>query len=101
MIDKGQDPASEGYSAFQDTVLADLLRERGVDRLYVAGLATDYCVRQSVLDARSRGFDVRIIEDAVRGVDQEPGDSARALEEMREAGAVLVRSDEVERERRS
>jgi nicotinamidase/pyrazinamidase len=87
VIDKGQDPQSQGYSAFQDTRLGDLLRERGVDRLYVTGLATDYCVKQSVLDALRQGFEVTVVDDAVRGVDVQAGDSERALEEMEAAGA--------------
>jgi nicotinamidase/pyrazinamidase len=95
VIDKGQDPSSQGYSAFQETRLEDLLRERGVDRLYVAGLATDYCVKSSVLDARRLGFDVIVIEDAVRGVDVQPRDSERALEEMRDAGAEIANSERV------
>ena len=95
VVDKGQDAGSEGYSAFQDTKLAELLRSRGVDRLYVAGLATDYCVKHSVLDALGEGFDVVVLEDAIRGVDVQPGDSERAVEEMREAGAVVGSSDEV------
>jgi nicotinamidase/pyrazinamidase len=97
VIDKGQDPNSQGYSAFQDTRLGDLLRERGVDRLFVAGLATDYCVKKTVLDARQLGFDVTVIEDAVRGVDVTPGDSERALEEMERAGAHVSSSSEVRR----
>jgi nicotinamidase/pyrazinamidase len=92
VIDKGQDPNSQGYSGFQDTRLADLLRERGVDRLYVAGLATDYCVKNTVLDARRLGFDVTVLEDAIRGVDVDAGDSQRALEEMRAAGAKVASS---------
>jgi len=95
VIDKGQDPNSQGYSGFQDTRLGDLLRERGVDRLFVTGLATDYCVKNTVLDARREGFDVTVIEDAVRGVEVEPGDSERALEEMQRAGAHLATSEEV------
>jgi nicotinamidase/pyrazinamidase len=95
VIDKGQDPNSQGYSAFQDTPLLDLLRERGVDDLFVAGLATDYCVKNTVLDALRLGFDVTVVEDAVRGVDVEPGDSERALREMEEAGAHLARSEDV------
>ncbi|HEX3254331.1 MAG TPA: bifunctional nicotinamidase/pyrazinamidase [Gaiellaceae bacterium] len=95
VLDKGQDPNSQGYSAFQDTRLGDLLRERGVDRLFVAGLATDYCVKNTVLDARREGFDVIVVEDAVRGVDVEPGDSERALEQMEAAGARLTTSDEI------
>jgi nicotinamidase/pyrazinamidase len=95
VIDKGQDPNSQGYSAFQDTRLGDLLRERGVDRLFVTGLATDYCVKNSVLDALRLGFGVTVVEDAVRGVDVEPGDSQKALEEMEAAGAELAKSEEV------
>ncbi|HEY3070070.1 MAG TPA: isochorismatase family protein [Gaiellaceae bacterium] len=95
VIDKGQDRNSQGYSAFQDTRLGELLRERGVDRLFVSGLATDYCVRQSVLDALRLGFGVTVVEDAVRGVDIEPGDAQRAIEEMEAAGADLARSEEV------
>jgi nicotinamidase/pyrazinamidase len=96
VLDKGQDLYSQGYSAFQDTELGELLRDAGVERLYVAGLATDYCVRQSVLDALERGFEVVVVEDAIRGVDVEPGDSARAIEEMRAAGARLERAAEIE-----
>lgn len=99
VIDKGQDPNSQGYSGFQDTRLSDLLHERGVDRLFVAGLATDYCVKNTVLDARREGFDVTVVEDGVRGVDVEPGDSERALEEMERAGAHLASSDEILAER--
>jgi nicotinamidase/pyrazinamidase len=95
VIDKGQDPNSQGYSGFQDTTLAELLRERGVERLFVTGLATDYCVKNTVLDARRLGFEVTVVEDAVRGVDVEPGDSERALEEMEGAGAELATSAEV------
>jgi nicotinamidase/pyrazinamidase len=100
VIDKGQDPNSHCYSAFQDTRLGDLLRERGVDRLFVTGLATDYCVKQSVLDALSQGLDVSVVEDAVRGVDVEAGDSERALEEMEAAGAKRTTSSKVLAERR-
>ena len=99
VIDKGQDPNSQGYSGFQDTRLGDLLRGRGVDRLYVAGLATDYCVKNTVLDARRLGFDVTVIEDAIRGVDVQTGDSERAVEEMREAGADLAMSPDVRQAR--
>ncbi|HEX2046067.1 MAG TPA: bifunctional nicotinamidase/pyrazinamidase [Gaiellaceae bacterium] len=95
VIDKGQDPNSQGYSGFQDTRLGDLLRERGVDRLFVTGLATDYCVKNTVLDALALGFDVTVVEDAVRGVEVNPGDSARAVDEMREAGAVFTRAADV------
>jgi nicotinamidase/pyrazinamidase len=92
VIDKGQDPLSQGYSGFQDTRLADILRERGVDRLFVAGLATDYCVKNTVLDALRLGFDVTVVEDAIRGVEVSPGDSGRAIEEMQAAGARFAGS---------
>jgi len=95
IVDTGQDTNSQGYSAFQDTELADLFRERGVDRLYVAGLATDYCVKHSVLDALRQGFEVVVVEDGIRGVEVEPGDTERAIAEMRAAGARFVRSDQV------
>ena len=87
VVDKGQDPGTEGYSGFQDTPLADLLRERGIDDVVIVGLATDYCVRNTALDALRMGLRVAIDERAVRGVDVEPGDSQRALDELREAGA--------------
>jgi nicotinamidase/pyrazinamidase len=99
VIDKAQDPSSQGYSGFQDTRLGDLLRERDVHRLFVAGLATDYCVKNTVLDALREGFDVTVVEDAVRGVEVEPGDSERALEQMEHAGAHLETSTEILRER--
>jgi nicotinamidase/pyrazinamidase len=95
VIDKGQDPNSQGYSAFQDTRLGDLLRERGVDRLFVTGLATDYCVKESVLDALREGFAVTVVDDAVRGVEMQAGDSERALEEMKAAGADRASADQV------
>jgi nicotinamidase/pyrazinamidase len=95
VIDKGQDPKGQGYSAFQETRLVDLLRDRGVDRLFVTGLATDYCVKESVLDALREGFDVTVVDDAVRGVDVHPGDSELALQEMEAAGAERASADEV------
>jgi nicotinamidase/pyrazinamidase len=87
VVDKGQDRYSQGYSAFQDTALAELLRDRDVHYLFVAGLTTDYCVKYSVLDARAEGFGVTVIEDGIRGVEVKPGDTARAIEAMRAAGA--------------
>ena len=95
VVDKGQDPHSQGYSAFDESGLADLLRAHGVKRLAIGGLTTDYCVRTSVLDALREGFEVTVVEDAVRGVDVHPGDAARALAEIREAGATFARSTEL------
>jgi nicotinamidase/pyrazinamidase len=90
IVDKGQDPDAEGYSGFEATELGDLLRERGIEELTVAGLATDYCVKNTALDALREGFAVTVDTAAVRGVEVEPGDSQRALEELRAAGAVLA-----------
>ena len=95
VLDKGQDPNSQGYSSFQDSGLADVLRERGVRRIYVTGLTTDYCVKNSVLDALREGFDVVLVEDAVRAVNVNEGDGERAIEEMRRAGAEVQSSEEV------
>jgi nicotinamidase/pyrazinamidase len=95
VVDKGQDRNTQGYSAFQGTGLAQTLRDRGVHHLYVTGLATDYCVKNSVLDALREEFDVTVLEDAIRGIDVKPGDSERALEDMKNAGADVRSSEEL------
>ena len=89
IVDKGQDVATEGYSGFQGTHLGDLLRERGINRLTLVGLATDYCVKNTALDALREGFEVEVDSAAVRGVEVHEGDSVRALQEMRDAGAKV------------
>jgi nicotinamidase/pyrazinamidase len=98
VISKGQDRKDAGYSAFDGTTregrqLADDLRQRDVSELYVGGLATDYCVRATALDARRAGFQVTVLTDAIAGISAE--DSRRALEEMRRAGASLASSTEL------
>jgi nicotinamidase/pyrazinamidase len=90
IVDKGQDPGTEGYSGFDGTGLGDLLRERGIDQVTVVGLATDYCVKNTGLEALQEGFAVTVDTTAVRGVEVEPCDSDRALSELRAAGAVLA-----------
>jgi nicotinamidase/pyrazinamidase len=90
LVDKGQDPDTEGYSGFEGTRLDALLRDRGIDQVTVAGLATDYCVKNTALDALRAGFQVTVDTTASRGVDVQPGDSERALAELREAGAALA-----------
>lgn len=80
----------EAYSGFEGTALSGILRERGVRRLYVGGLATDYCVKATVEDACRAGLEVVVIEDACRAVEVHPGDGARALAAMRSAGAELL-----------
>ncbi|TLM98680.1 MAG: bifunctional nicotinamidase/pyrazinamidase [Actinobacteria bacterium] len=100
VVRKGTDPRIDSYSAFydnghlKDTGLAAALRERGLSRLWVLGLATDYCVQFTVLDAIAEGFSVMLVVDGVRAVDLEPGDGERAIERMGAAGAVLVTSEE-------
>jgi nicotinamidase/pyrazinamidase len=100
VVTTGETVDKEGYSAFEGHVpggrsLLDDLRDRGVTRLYVGGLATDYCVRHSVLDACRAGFEVALLTDAIAGVNVQPDDSSRALEEMREAGARLTTTERV------
>jgi nicotinamidase/pyrazinamidase len=90
VVDKGRDPSTEGYSGFDGTDLAQILRDRGVDRITVAGLATDYCVRATALDALDEGFAVTLDTAASRGIDAEPGDVERALAEVRAAGGVVA-----------
>jgi nicotinamidase/pyrazinamidase len=90
VVDKGQDPGTEGYSGFEGTDLERLLRERDVDEVVICGLATDYCVKNTALDALRLGLRVSVDERAVRGVDAQPGDSQRALAELSQAGASVV-----------
>jgi nicotinamidase/pyrazinamidase len=97
IVSKGMAADADSYSSFdaQDaagTALGALLKETGVTRIYVGGLATDYCVKQTVLDGRKLGFEVALLKDAIRGVDLAPGDSERALREMLAAGAEVVES---------
>jgi nicotinamidase/pyrazinamidase len=95
VVTKGQGIDDQGYSAIVGEVagrgsLREDLDARGADHLYVGGLATDYCVLHTVLDALREGFAVTVLTDAIRPVDVAPGDGARALEEMRAAGATLA-----------
>ena len=80
------------YSAFDETDFALQLQRLGVEELWVGGLATDYCVKNTVLDALKQGFKVKAITDAMRAVDLKPDDGERAIEEMRNAGAEIVES---------
>jgi len=90
IVDKGQDSATEGYSGFEGTDLARVLRDRGITQVTVVGLATDYCVKNTALDALREGFQVTVDTTAVRGVEVAPGDSERALAEVRAAGGVMA-----------
>ena len=95
VVDKGDRSGLEGYSAFEETDFDERLRRRGVDSLVVGGLAANICVRHTALDALRHGYEVTLVEDATRGVDVEPGDTERALQEMRDAGVRFARSDEL------
>ena len=102
IVNKGDDPERHGYSAFEGhtsegKTLLDDLRDRHITRVYVAGIATDYCVRQSALDALRAGLEVRVLPDAIAGIDVRPGDAQRALDEISAAGAELVPTLDAER----
>ena len=100
VVTKGEAPTADGYSAFEGrtgsgTLFGEALTRQRVTHLYVGGLATDYCVLQSVLDARSLGFDVTVVADALAGVELTPGDINRSLVQMQAAGAAVVSSRDV------
>lgn len=101
VFQKGTDATVDSYSGFFDngrrkaTGLGDFLRERKVDAVYVLGLATDYCVKFTAIDACSEGFATYLVEDGCRGVGLGPTDIDDAIDEMRAAGAVIVQSTDV------
>lgn len=95
IVSKGMDPEEDSYSAFQAMSakgrdLESVLHESYVGDLFVCGLATDYCVRASAIDAFKRGFRVRVLKDAVRGVDVKPGDSEDAIRELKTVGIAFA-----------
>ena len=98
---KGTDPMIDSYSTFFDnahrrhTGLAHYLEKRSITEIYLMGLALDYCVKYSALDARQLGLNTHVIVDGCRGIELEPGDIGRALDEMKRAGAVLLKSSEL------
>lgn len=98
---KGTDRFVDSYSAFYDnehlraTGLADYLYREGITDIYIMGLATDYCVKYSCLDASQMNFKVHIIEDACRGVELQPGDVANAIKEIQAAGVKWVDSKHI------
>jgi nicotinamidase/pyrazinamidase len=96
IVSKGMDPREDAYSCFQAETsdgmpFAAALGEHGVSRLFIGGLATDYCVKSTVVDGVQNGFEMIVLADAVAAVDLTPGDGAKALEEMRAAGAEMIR----------
>ncbi|MGA2621786.1 MAG: bifunctional nicotinamidase/pyrazinamidase [Thermoguttaceae bacterium] len=100
VFQKGTDPSIDSYSGFFDngrrqaTGLGDYLNQHGVRRVYVCGLATDYCVKCTALDAVQLGFQTFLIEDACRGAELQPGDGRRAIHEVEQAGVGIVRLEE-------
>ncbi|MBI4352523.1 MAG: bifunctional nicotinamidase/pyrazinamidase, partial [Candidatus Omnitrophica bacterium] len=100
IFQKGTDPEIDSYSGFFDnghrkaTGLGDYLKAQGVTDVYVAGLATDYCVKFTALDAVRLGFKTYLVEDACRGVNLSPGDVQKAVEEMKTSGVHVVRSED-------
>jgi nicotinamidase/pyrazinamidase len=98
---KGTDPRIDSYSGFFDngrrksTGLGDYLKGKGVSEVYILGLATDYCVKHTALDAVQLGFRCYVVEDGCRGVNLNPGDVSRAYAEMTGVGVVSVRSAEI------
>lgn len=86
IVDAGREPEHEGYSGFEHTDLERLLRDHHVDTVHVAGLALDYCVKETALDARRAGFDVVLHRDATRAINVTEGDDQRAIEELQAAG---------------
>ncbi len=87
---KGDDPLKDAYSGFEGTGLEGAMKRLGVDEMYIGGLTTDYCVKESALDARRAGFRVFLLEDCVRAVDAKLGDGTRALVVMKEAGVEFT-----------
>ena len=95
LISKATRSDKDAYSALDGTPLGASLRERGISRLFIGGLATDYCVRATGLDARAAGLGVVVLKDAVCGVNVHPGDDERALRELADAGCEAATTGEV------
>ena len=96
IISGATNPKQEAYSSFDGTTLNDHLEDMGAKSLYIVGLATDYCVKQTVLEACKLGYRVIVLEDAIRGVNLEPEDSQKALQEMVGAGAINAKAQDLE-----
>ncbi len=95
IVDKGQAVAAPGYSGFEDTGLAQMLREKGIRRLFIGGLALDYCVHATAMDALKENFTVFLIRDGTRPVEAEPGDGERAVAELTDRGATIIDSQQI------
>ena len=99
VVSKGTDPSSDGYSGFDATQLERLLRDRNIRRVFVCGLATDYCVKSTALDAAELGFETILLTDAVAAVNLNASDEAQALEEMVAHGVAFATSTTLEPDR--
>ncbi len=95
LVSKGQVENREQYSGFQDSDLAQWLKARGVTRVFITGLATEYCVKNTALDAKKAGFETLVIRDGVRGIDLPAGSEALAWSEMENAGIKLLTSSDL------
>ncbi|RMF23974.1 MAG: nicotinamidase [Deltaproteobacteria bacterium] len=95
VVSKATSSEADAYSGFQGTDLESRLRGLGVRRVFVCGLATDYCVASTVADALASGFETVVVEDAIRAVDVEPGDGERAKGRMCESGARMIGSSDI------
>ncbi|MBN1689257.1 MAG: nicotinamidase [Candidatus Omnitrophica bacterium] len=94
-IKKADAPDFDAYSGFEGTKLARELRGRNIERVFIVGLATDYCVKQTALDAVNEGFRTVVVTDLVRAVNVHPGDGEKALGDMKKAGILFVQSSEI------
>ncbi|HEO64223.1 MAG TPA: bifunctional nicotinamidase/pyrazinamidase [Candidatus Omnitrophica bacterium] len=104
VISSGLKIDEDGYSAFdgvdeESISLAEVLKKLSIQELYIGGIATDYCVKETVLDGLKLGFKVNLLSDAVRGVNLKPGDSQRALDEMRSKGAKIITFQDLRNEK--
>jgi len=97
IFEKGTGSKDDGYSAFEATNknLGEYLKEKGVDELYIVGLTAEYCVKSTVLDALKYGFKTFVIKDAVEGIRQNKSDFENAFDEMKNAGAIIITSDDI------
>lgn len=95
IISKATNPGADAYSDFDEPDLERSLRQNGIRRLFIGGLATDYCVLYTARDALSRGYEVRLLLDGIRAIDLKPGDGQRAIEEMTTRGARPVRFEAI------
>ena len=95
IISKGTSQDFDAYSGFQGTILNDLLKERGIKRIFVCGVATDYCVKNTVLGGLNLGYQTFVLEDAIKGVNVKPDDSKKAIDTMLKNGAVFITKEDI------